>query len=70
MRKFSLSATEREMLEELKEILEAFEFVTDELESNRINISRVYPGITFIAHFSLPLSVRFVLKHWVSCFVI
>jgi hypothetical protein len=48
MRKFSLSATEREMLEELKEILEAFEFVTDELQSNRINISRVYPGITFI----------------------
>ena len=25
-----------------------FEFVTDELQSNRINISRVYPAITFL----------------------
>jgi hypothetical protein len=36
------------MLEELKEILEAFEFITDELQSKLVNISRVYPGITFL----------------------
>jgi len=45
--KFHLKSNERAMLEELKEILEAFEFITDELQSNLVNISRVYPGITF-----------------------
>lgn len=46
--KFSLKQKERDMLEELKEVLEAFEFVTDELQSNKINISRVYPAITYL----------------------
>ncbi len=46
--KFHLKSNERAMLEELKEILEAFEFITDELQSNLVNISRVYPGITFL----------------------
>jgi hypothetical protein len=46
--KFHLKSNERAMLEELKEILEAFEFITNELQSNLVNISRVYPGITFL----------------------
>jgi hypothetical protein len=46
--KFHLKSNERAMLEELKEILEAFEFITDELQSNLVNISRVYRGITFL----------------------
>jgi hypothetical protein len=36
------------MLEEIKYILEAFEFFTDELQGNRVNISRVYPGVIFL----------------------
>jgi hypothetical protein len=36
------------MLSELKQLLEMFEFVTDELQSNRINISRVYPCIQYL----------------------
>ena len=47
IKKFDLSAKERAMLEELIRILEAFEFFTDELQSNSINISRVYPGVIF-----------------------
>ena len=45
---FNLTNIEREMLEELKDLLELFEFVTDELQSNRINISRVYPCFQFL----------------------
>jgi hypothetical protein len=44
-RNFDITTVEREMLSELKQLLEMFEFVTDELQSNRINISRVYPCI-------------------------
>ena len=47
-RKFDISTVEREMLEELKDVLEKFEFVTDELQSNKINISRVYPCVAFL----------------------
>ena len=47
-RKFDLSSKERDMLDELKNILEAFEFFTDELQGNRVNISRVYPGVIFL----------------------
>ncbi len=46
--KFYLKSNARAILEELKEILEAFEYITDELQSNLVNISRVYPGITFL----------------------
>ena len=45
--KFSLNEQERELLNELKTVLEWFEFVTDELQSNKINISRVYPCVQF-----------------------
>ena len=46
-RKFDLSYVEREMLCELQAVLEMFEFVTDEFQSNKINISRVYPCIEY-----------------------
>ena len=46
-KKFSLNEQERELLNELKTVLEWFEFVTDELQSNKINISRVYPCVQF-----------------------
>jgi hypothetical protein len=39
---FRLSQTEREMLAELRDLLANFEFVTNELQSNKISISRVY----------------------------
>jgi hypothetical protein len=47
-RNFDITTVEREMLSELKQLLEMFEFVTDELQSNRINISRVYPCIQYL----------------------
>ena len=46
--KFALNDHEREMLTELKIVLEWFEFVTDELQSNKINISRVLPCVEFL----------------------
>jgi hypothetical protein len=46
--KFSINDNEREMLNELQIVLEWFEFVTDELQSNKINISRVLPCYEFI----------------------
>jgi hypothetical protein len=42
---FDLSDVEREMLAELMILLEHFEWVTDELQSNEISISRVYPCV-------------------------
>jgi hypothetical protein len=47
-KKFDLSKEDREMLEELKVVLEMFEFVTDEFQSNKISISRVYPCVIFL----------------------
>ncbi|RNA28341.1 zinc finger BED domain-containing 4-like, partial [Brachionus plicatilis] len=47
-RKFCLSDLERDMLEELKTVLELFEFVTNELQSNRVSISRVYPCFIYL----------------------
>ena len=46
--KLCVKTVERGMLEELKVVLEAFEFVTDELQSNKINISRLYPYIMYL----------------------
>jgi hypothetical protein len=42
---FSLTAVERAMLEELKDLLELFEFVTNEFQTDDVSISRVYPSI-------------------------
>jgi hypothetical protein len=45
---FTISDDERAMLEELKEILEMFEFATDEIQTNEVSISRVFPCINFL----------------------
>ena len=45
---FSIDEKERKMLEELKQLLEMFEWVTDELQSNKVSISRVYPCINYL----------------------
>ena len=45
---FNLSEQERAMLHELKEILEMFEFVTDEIQTNDVSISRVFPCINYL----------------------
>lgn len=42
---FYLSDSERSMLVELKELLEMFEFATNEFQTNNVSISRVYPQI-------------------------
>ena len=47
-KKFDLSTKDREALTELVEVLEWFEWVTDEFQSNRVSISRVYPCIEFL----------------------
>jgi hypothetical protein len=45
---FDLMAEDRKMLEELVHVLEAFEWVTDEFQSNQVSISRVYPCIEYL----------------------
>ena len=47
---FVLTATEREILEELVFILEWFEWVTDEFQTNHVSISRVYPCVSVLRH--------------------
>jgi hypothetical protein len=44
-RKFCLTQVEREMLTELKEVLEYFELATNEFQANKVSISRVLPAI-------------------------
>ena len=46
--KFDLSQEQRDMLIELTSVLEMFEFVTEEFQSNKINISRVYPSVMYL----------------------
>lgn len=36
------------MLIELQEVFQMFEFVTDEIQTNEISISRVYPCINYL----------------------
>ena len=45
---FELTVMEREILKELVLILQWFENVTDEFQSNRVSISRVYPCVIFL----------------------
>lgn len=45
---FDLTSVEREILNELVIILEWFEWVTDEFQSNRVSISKVYPCVNFL----------------------
>ena len=44
---FCIDDKERKMLTELKQLLEMFGWVTDELQSNKVSISRVYPCISY-----------------------
>ena len=46
--KFDLTDVQHDMLLELKDVLEMFEFVTDEFQSNKISISRVYPSVMYL----------------------
>jgi len=43
--KFFISSVERSMLQELETVLSMFELITDEFQSNRVSISRVYPCV-------------------------
>ncbi len=47
-RNFSISDDERAMLEELKDVLEMFEFATDELQTNEVSISRLFPCLNYL----------------------
>jgi hypothetical protein len=47
-KKFKLTTTQRAMIKELIVILKPFQFMTNELQSNRVNISRVIPGYRHI----------------------
>ena len=44
-KKFNITDKDRCMLLELQSLLTMFELVTDEFQSNRISISRVYPCV-------------------------
>lgn len=43
--KMKISATEREILEELKEVLGFFEQFTDQMQADKVSISKVYPCV-------------------------
>jgi len=45
---FRLTQKDREMLSELRDLLVLFEFVTNELQTNEISISRVYPCYLYL----------------------
>ena len=47
---FELSEVNREILTELVTILEWFELVTDEFQTNKVTISRVYPCVEALRH--------------------
>lgn len=59
-RKFDLSSMERIMLNELKQVLELFEWVTDEFQANDVTISRVYPCVISLRSKLLDSSVEFI----------
>ena len=46
---FCLSTLEREMLTELKNLLEMFEFATNEFQTNEVSCSRVYPQVNSLS---------------------
>jgi hypothetical protein len=55
--KFDLKTADRASLKELKEVLEPFEYVTDQLQSNRVTSSRVLPCIKYLrVHLEKPFS--------------
>ena len=42
---FYIKQNEREMLKELQELLQMFKLVSDDLQSNKVSISYVYPSV-------------------------
>ena len=44
--KLKITSTDREMLEELKDVLGFFEQFTDQLKSDKVSISKVYPSVS------------------------
>ena len=51
---FEITSKEREILKELVEILESFEFVTNQLQGEKVSISKVYPCYYFLRTFLMP----------------
>jgi hypothetical protein len=49
-----LSSTERAILKELVELLEGFEFVTNQLQGDGVSISKVYPCFRYLNTFLKP----------------
>ena len=47
---FRISELEREMLSELVDLLEIFEWLTNEFQSNKVSSSRVYPTVMAVKH--------------------
>ena len=45
-----MTQIERDTLTELVKILEWFESVTDEFQSDKVSISKVYPSVNFLRH--------------------
>ncbi len=58
---FELKSKERAMLEELAQILEHFEWLTDNLQTNEVSISRVYSCVD---------ALRVTLLENILCFVL
>ena len=48
IRLFDLKMNDRMMLEELVLLLEPFQWTTDEFQSNKVSISRVFPSIKYL----------------------
>ena len=62
-RNFDISQTDRDMLAELVQLLEAFEWVTNELQGDTVTISKVYPCIEYLLNeLKRDLSQRFFTK--------
>jgi len=51
---FALSSTDRAILKELVELLESFEFVTNQLQGDGVSVSKVYPCFRFLDTFLQP----------------
>ena len=51
IRHFDLKYSDRMLLEELVDLLEPFEWATDEFQSNEVSISRVFPTIKYLNEF-------------------
>ncbi len=62
IKKFDVNDKDRTRLEELKDILEGFEFFTDEFQGDSVNISRVYPGVVCLREKLKPEGAVYTVK--------